>query len=237
MSLPVYNTPVYNLTMPSSGKIIKFRPFLVKEEKALLIAQQSEDMTVMIDTLKQVIKSCVKDDIDVDTMPTFDLEYIFIQIRAKSVGEIVELVLSCNACNDEKAKSNVLVDLTKLEVVKDPENNSKIDLFDDVGIMLKYPTIDIVRKLDNMNSDDIDAIIDVVADCVDFIYNSKEVFHAKEQTKDALVIFLNNLDSKQFALIQKFFETLPKLKKELDFICPVCNTKQKSVLEGLNSFF
>lgn len=235
--LPVYNTPVYNLTMPSSGKVIKFRPFLVKEEKALLIAQQSEDATVMVDTLKQVIKACVKDDIDIDAIPTFDLEYVFIQIRAKSVGEIVELVLSCGKCNNEKSSVNVSVDLTKLEVIKDPENNPKIELFDDVGIMLKYPTINIISKFDTTDSSDIDSVIEIIADCIDYIYNSKEVFHAKESTKDELVIFLNNLDSKQFAKIQKFFETLPKLRKEIEFTCPACGAKQTSVLEGLNSFF
>lgn len=237
MSLPVYNTPVYNLTMPSSGKVIKFRPFLVKEEKALLIAQQSEDASVMIDTLKQVIKACVKDSIDVDTMPTFDLEYVFVQIRAKSVGEIVELMLRCNTCDDPKAVSRVSVDLTQLEVIKTTDNNPKIDLFDDVGIMFKFPTMKLLSKLEVADITDIDSVIDVIADCVDYIYNSSEVFHAKEQTKEELVIFLNNLNSKQFAKIQKFFETLPRLKCELNFVCPVCSVPQKSVLEGLNSFF
>lgn len=237
MSLPVYNTPVYNLTMPSSGKIIKFRPFLVKEEKALLIAQQSEDASVMIDTLKQVIKACVKDSIDVDTMPTFDLEYVFVQIRAKSVGEIVELMLRCNTCDDPKAVSRVSVDLTQLEVIKTTDNNPKIDLFDDVGIMFKFPTMKLLSKLEVADITDIDSVIDVIADCVDYIYNSSEVFHAKEQTKEELVIFLNNLNSKQFAKIQKFFETLPRLKCELNFVCPICSVPQKSVLEGLNSFF
>lgn len=237
MSLPVYNTPVYNLTLPSSGKVIKFRPFLVKEEKALLIAQQSEDASVMIDTLKQVIKSCVKDSIDVDTMPTFDLEYVFVQIRAKSVGEVVELMLRCNTCDDPKAVSRVSVDLTQLEVIKTADNNPKIDLFDDVGIMFKFPTMKLLSKLEVADITDIDSVIDVIADCVDYIYNSSEVFHAKEQTKEELVIFLNNLNSKQFAKIQKFFETLPRLKCELNFVCPICSVPQKSVLEGLNSFF
>jgi rubrerythrin len=237
MALPLNSTPVYNTTVPSTGQKIKYRPFLIKEEKVLLIAQQSEDTSVMVDSLKEVVKSCVKEDIDVDTLATFDLEYLFTQIRAKSVGEIIELSLRCDTCADEKAVANVSIDLTKIEVQKSPDHKNKIELYDDVGIALKYPTIDVVKKLENIDSNDIDAVFDVVVECIEMIYTTDEVFYAKDQSKEEMIEFLNNLSSEQFQNVQKFFETMPRLKHEIDYVCPVCNAKHHKVLEGLSSFF
>ena len=237
MALPINTTPTYNLEVPSSGKQIKYRPFLIKEEKALLIAQQSEDATVMVNSLKDVIKSCIKDDINVEGLATFDLEYIFTQIRAKSVGEVIELLLRCDTCTDEKAIAKVSVDLTKLAVSKNPEHVIKIKLYDDVGIAMKYPTMDIVKKLENVDSTDIEQVFNIVVECIDYIYTTDEVFHAKEQTKPELMEFLNNLTSDQFVNVQKFFETMPKLSHEIDYVCPVCNAAHHKILEGLNSFF
>lgn len=241
MALPLNTTPVYTLTIPSTEKLVKYRPFLIKDEKALMIAQQSEDPIVMFDTLKAVIKSCldVKDNvsIDVNSLATFDLEYIFTQIRAKSVGERVELFLKCDVCDDEKAVTQVNLDLTQLNVEKDPSHTNKIGLYDDVGIVLKYPSLELIAKLDGLNSDNIDQMFDVIVECIDYIYTSSEVFHAKEQTKDDLREFLNNMTSDQFAKVQTFFETMPRLKKEIDYKCPVCGRDHHKVLEGLNSFF
>ena len=183
MALPINTTPTYSLEIPSSSKSIKYRPFLIKEEKALLIAQQSEDASVMVNSLKEVIKSCIKDDIDVDGLATFDLEYIFTQIRAKSVGEVIELSLRCDTCTDEKAVSKVSIDLTKLGVSKNPEHLIKIKLYDDVGIAMKYPTMDVVKKLENVDNTDIEQVFTIVVECIDYIYTTDEVFHAKEQTR------------------------------------------------------
>ena len=193
MSLPINSAPTYTLTVPSTGKQIKYRPFLIKEEKTLLIAQQSEDPVVMVDSLKDVIRSCVKDEIDLDNLATFDLEYIFTQIRAKSVGEVVELILKCDTCEDEKATAKVFIDLTTLKVEKNPDHNDKIVLFDDVGIAMKYPTIDVLKKMESVNASDLDEVFGVVVDCIDYIYNTDEIFYAKEQTKEELTEFLNNL--------------------------------------------
>lgn len=237
MALPMNSTPVYTLTVPSSGKSLKFRPFLIKEEKTLLIAQQSEDTTVMVDSLKEVIQSCIKDDLDVNTLATFDLEYLFTQIRAKSVGEIIDLMLLCDVCTDEKAVAKVSIDLTKLQVEKNPEHKAKIHLYNDVGIAMKYPTLDILKKMENVNTNDLDEVFNIVVECIDYIYNEEEVFHAKEQTKQELLDFLNNLSSDQFADVQKFFETMPRLKHDINYACPVCNKEHNKVLEGLNSFF
>lgn len=238
MALPMSNVPTYNVTIPSSNKTVKFRPFLVKEEKALLLAQQSEDLTVMIDTLKQVIVSCVEDKtLDVENMPTFDLEYLFSQIRAKSVDEKVELYFKCDTCEDPKAVTKVSIDLTSLKVTKDPKHTSKIALFDDVGVVMKYPTGEMVKKIQETNQEDLDAVFDIIVDCIDHIYSEDEVFYAKEQTREELTEFLNNLTSEQFDRIREFFETMPKLVKEIDYKCPVCNKEHHTVLEGLNSFF
>jgi hypothetical protein len=238
MALPMMNTPTYNLVVPSSGVNVKFRPFLVKEEKALLIAQQSEDLMVMVDTLKGVIKTCVLDSIDVNKLATFDIEYMFTQIRAKSVGEIIELIFPCDndhGEDNEKARVKVSIDLTTLDVEKQPDHNNKIDLFGDVGVMMKYPTIDVMRKLDD--NDSIDNIFDVVAMSIDYIYQGDEIFYAKEQKHAELLQFLNNLTSEQFVKIQNFFDTMPRIKKQIEYTCPVCQKEHRKMLEGMQSFF
>lgn len=237
MALPLNSAPVYTLKLPSTGKDIKYRPFLIKEEKALLLANQSEDPTVMVDSLKQVIKSCVKDEIDVDSFATFDLEYVFTQIRAKSVGENVELLLKCDTCTDEKAVAKVTLDLTQIEIQKDPDHTNKIELFGDVGVIMKYPTIEILKKLEALTSNNLDEVFNVVSECIESVYDSDQVWTAKDTQKAELLEFLNNLSSEQFQKVQRFFETMPKLKKEVSYKCPVCGTQHDKVLEGLQSFF
>jgi len=237
MALPINNTLTYTLTVPSTGQEIKYRPFLVKDEKTLLLAHQSEDVKVMIDSLKNVITSCVKDDINVNDLATFDIEYIFTQIRAKSVGEIVELFLKCDTCEDEKAVTKINLDISKIPVTKNEKHKSDIILYDDVGITLKYPSFSIVNKLGGVEAKGVDDLFNIIIECIDTIYNSTEVFHVKEQTKEELTDFLNNLTSDQFKKIQEFFETLPVMKQEIDYKCPVCNKEHHKVLEGLQSFF
>ena len=240
MALPMMNTPTYNMVVPSSGVNVKFRPFLVKEEKALLIAQQSEDLMVMVDTLKSVIKTCVLDTIDANKLATFDLEYMFTQIRAKSVGEIIELIFPCDddhGEDNEKARVKVSIDLTTLHVEKDPNHTNKIDLFGDVGVMMKYPTMDIMKKLDSLDEDNIDKIFDVVALSIDYIYQGEEIFYTKEQKHEEVLQFLNNLTSEQFIKIQNFFATMPRIKKEIEYTCPVCQKQHRKMLEGMQSFF
>lgn len=237
MALPIGATPLYNLTIPSSGKQVKFRPFLVKEEKALLIAQQSEDAKVMVDTLKEIIRGCVKGDVDVDALATFDLEYIFAQIRAKSVGENVELIFMCDTCNDPNAKVKLSFDLTQLKVEKDPQHTNNIVLYDGTGLIMKYPGIDTINKIQNMDSSNIDQLFNVVIDCIDNIYSGEQVYHAKEQTREELKEFIENLTTEQFAKVQRFFETMPKIRQNVEFTCPVCGAQHKRYLEGINSFF
>ena len=180
MALPINTATIYNLILPSTGKSLRYRQFFVKEEKALLIAQQSEDMTVMVDTLKAVIKACILDELDVNKLATFDLEYLFCQIRAKSVGENVELLFDCDDCPDDpKAKSRVVIDLTTLEVTKVPTHTNKITLFADVGVIMKYPTMDMMKLVDDVDNSDFDQVVSIIVDSIESIYTGSEVFHAK----------------------------------------------------------
>lgn len=237
MALPMNKTPVYNMTIPSTGKSVKFRPFLVKDEKALLLAQQSEDPIVMINTLKEVIRDCLDKAVDVDALATFDIEYIFAQLRAKSVGENVELIVKCAHCEDENAKMKVSIDLTKLNVEKPEGHTDTIQLFGDVGIKLKYPDIDLIRKMETIKTDDMNQVFEIVVSCIDFIYDSEQMYYAKEQSKAEMMQFLENLTSEQFTKVQAFFETMPKIRQKIEFDCPVCGKHNETVLEGINNFF
>ena len=240
MALPIMATPTYNLTVPSTGVNVKFRPFLVKEEKALLIAQQSEDLNVMVDSLKSVIKGCVLDKIDVDKLAMFDIEYIFTQIRAKSVGEVIELLFPCDIDHGEdndKAKVKISIDISKLEVEIPSEHTSKITLFEDVGVVMKYPSMKVLAKLEELDSENIDAIFDVIADCIEIIYQGDDLHYASEQSKEDILQFLGNLTSDQFKNIQTFFTTMPKIRKVVEYDCPICGKHHTAALEGMQSFF
>lgn len=239
MALPVNTSPVYSMVIPSTGQEVKFRPFLVKDEKALLIAQQSEDPEVMAETLKNVISSCITTQIDVDKLATFDLEYIFTQMRAKSVGENVDLMFPCDICptDDEKARVKISFDLTKIKVEKDADHTNKIHLFNDVGVVMKYPTIQSMNRFKELNADNLDDLFKLIAECVDYIYDGDEIHYAKEQAFNDVLEFMNNLTSDQFKSVQKFFETMPKLKQNVQYTCPVCQHQHNKTLEGLQSFF
>jgi hypothetical protein len=237
MALPINTSPMYTVEVPSTKESIKFRPFLVKEEKALLIAQHSESAQTMIDTLKEVIKSCTNGKVNADALATFDLEYLFTQIRAKSVGENVDLIFPCDVCTDEKARVKLTFDLTKIKV-DFPEGHTKtIELFGDVGVIMKYPSINVIKQIENVDMSDIDSVFEVISASIEAIYNGQEIFYTKEQSKADIIEFLENLTSQQFAKIQKFFETMPRLKQEVKYNCPVCSREHNKVLEGLDSFF
>jgi len=236
MALPQMSTPYYNAYIPSTEQAISFRPFLVREEKALLLAQQSDDISVMITTLKEIIKSCVKDPIDVNSLALFDVEYLFTQIRAKSVGEEVELIFTCAHCDQEKNKVKLNIDLTKIPLIKDPDHSNRIPLFGDVGVLMRYPSIDTLKRTD-INKDDINAIMDVVIECIQAIYTDEEVFYTKEQTKAEIEEFVMNLTKEQFDKIENFFTTVPKYKQDIEYDCPACGAHNITVLEGTASFF
>ena len=240
MALPMMSAPTYTMVVPSTGASVKFRPFLVKEEKALLVAQQSEDPGVMIDTLKNVIKGCIQSELDINRLATFDLEYMFMQIRGKSVGETIDLVFPCDIDHgdqNEKARANVLVDINSITVERSPDHTNKFELFGNVGVVMKYPTVDTLKKLEGLDENDLDKIFDIMALSIDYIYDGDQLYYSSEQKHEELVQFINNLSSEQFMKLQKFFETMPKLRKEIEYDCPVCGKHHKKVLEGIQSFF
>ena len=238
MALPKPEYPIYNLIVPSLEKTVKFRPFLVKEEKALLIAQQSEELKVMVDTLKSIIKSCVLDDIDVENLAIFDIEYMFTQIRSKSVGETVDLVFTCGHCKEKGNTVKIEIDLTKIPMVKNPKHNKTIKLSDKLGVIMRYPTIDALLAVDS-DSVQVDAntAIDTVIDCILAVYDDKEVYYTKDQTREEVVEFVDNLNKSQFDLIEEFFVTVPKFQQKIDYKCPVCKADNSYLLKGTESFF
>ena len=183
MSLPRNNVPIYTLQIPSSKKEFKYRPFLVMDQKALLIAQQSEENVIMLDTIKEVIKACAKSNVDVDQLASFDIEYIFLQMRAASVGEFVELVFACeddHGTDQDKAKQTLQVDVREAKIEETPGHTNKIPLFNDVGVVMKYPSANTLKKLDQLDGNDFDQIFEIIIDCIDYIYDSEEVYTAKD---------------------------------------------------------
>lgn len=237
MALPIINTPTFEITIPSTKKKVKFRQFLVKEEKALLIAQQSGETSSMLHTLKDIIRACSNDKLEVESLSTFDIEYIFCQLRAKSVGEIVELVFNCLACKDPKGTVKIPIDISSIEV-NFPKNHTKnIKITDTIGMNMKYPSFELLDKIGEVDKNDIDAMFDVVISSIDSIYDDSEVYPAKDQSKSDLKQFIDNLTQDQFSKVQEFFNTIPSLEKTIEFKCPNCGHEHKEVLKGLNSFF
>lgn len=232
MSLPIANTPSYILTVPSTGEKITYRPYLVKEEKALLLAEQSEDLNVIIETMKSVISSCIKTtNFNVNKLAIFDLEYILMNIRAKSVGEVSEINIPCAQCG---TMHQIAFDLSKIEVKKNPDHTPKIQLFDDVGVVMKYPSIDILTRLEDEN--DVTVTFDATLDCIDYIFDSTNIYYASDRTREELAEFIENLDSTAFKKIETFFDTMPKFSEDVNFNCTKCGAENSRSLEGLQNF-
>lgn len=232
----MYKHPVYTTTLPSTGKQIKFRPFLVKDEKNLLLAQQSEEELNMIDTLKSVIADCILDkDVNVDDLAIFDLEYMFTQLRAKSVGEEVELIFTCK--NDECNEKTKISFKIEPELIKPEGHNNKIDLFDDVGVVMKYANASILKDISKLDMSNPDQILELIVNCIDYIYDAESVYPAKEQKKQDLIKFVEGLPRAPTDKIRKFFETTPRLQQNVKYDCPKCGTHNSYMVEGIDSFF
>jgi hypothetical protein len=242
--LPKIDVPIYETTLISNGQKIKFRPFLVKEQKLFLMASQSDDTKDMVEAIKQVIRNCVLDEIDVDVLPTFDLENLFIQLRARSVNEVVNLSYNCNnkVTNDkgeENACGNLVkfdVNLLELQPEKNANHTNKIEITDKLGIVLKYPTFNMMEKVDIENND-LSNILDIIISCIDYIYDENNLYYAKDSTKEELTEFIENLQQSDLEKIQEFFTTLPKLKKDLHFHCNKCGYEEDITVEGIQNFF
>jgi len=236
MALPTLDVPIYEMVVPSTDEKIKYRPFLVKEEKVLLIAMESGENEDIIQAVKQIVSECIFNKLKLGNMPMFDIEYMFLRIRSKSVGEVSKLKILCP--DDRETYVNVEVDLTKVEVQVDDEHTNKIELSDEMGVIMKYPSID---SFSTSGISDItaDNMIDVVAACIAQIYDKKgeEVFDSKDSTKKELVDFVEQLNATQFQDIQKFFDTMPKLRHTVKVKNPKTKKESKVELSGLNDFF
>jgi len=238
MPLPKIATPTYELELPSSGELIRYRPFLVKEEKVLVIALESEDNKQITTAIKAVLKSCVlTKGIKVETLPTFDIEFLFLNIRGKSVGEELEVNVICP--DDGETQVPVTINLDDIQVQKSDNHDNQIKLDDNIMMELKYPSLDQFIK-NNFEFDEKNAMqqsFDLIASCIDKIYTEEEVWATADCTKKEMSEFLESMNSTQFKGIEKFFETMPKLSHTIKVTNP--NTKKKSevVLEGLASFF
>ena len=236
MALPQVNTPTYELAVPSTDEKIKYRPFLVKEEKILMIAMEGKEQSGILDAVKQIVKSCTFDKFDMSKAPMFDVEYIFLNIRAKSVGEISTVNLRCLDDNETYVKTEI--DLTEVEVKMDEEHTNKIELTEEMGMIMTYPNLDSFADYDvtNINASN---MIDMIASCIAQIYDKKgeDVYDSKDSTHKELVDFIEQLNSKQFAEVQKFFDTMPKLTHTVTIENPKTKKKSEIVLSGLNDFF
>jgi hypothetical protein len=240
MALPKIDTPIYDLELPLSKKKIRFRPFLVKEQKNLLMAMESGDRESIEQNVKQVLNNCtVTEGIDIEKLPVIDIEYYFLQLRARSVGEVVENKYRCDNQVDGSPCGNVmetslnLLDI-KIEGVK--ENNDVIQLTDTISIKLKYPEFSVINKLSKLTNVS-DIAFEMIADSVEYIFDGEQFYYAKETTTEELVEFIENLNQQQFAKIEDFFANLPKLEKKIEMKCSRCGFEHRLDVEGLESFF
>ena len=235
MALPKVNTPTYELVVPSTDEKVKYRPFLVKEEKILLIAMEAQEQSGILNAVKDIVKSCTFDKFDVNKAPIFDIEYIFLNIRAKSVGEVSTVNLRCPDDNETFVQTDI--DLTKVDVQITEGHTNKIELTDEMGMIMQYPTLD--SFTDSTTVINASNMLDVIASCVSQIYDKKgeDVYDAKDSTKQEIVDFLESLNSKQFLEIQKFFDTMPKLTHTVNIENPETKVKSDITLTGLNDFF
>jgi hypothetical protein len=238
MPLPTIVTPTYELELPSTGKPIKYRPFLVKEEKLLVLALETEDTKEISNAIKAVLKNCIQTKgIKVESLPTFDIEYLFLNIRGKSVGE--EIQVNLIAPDDGETSVPVTINIDEIKVEKAEGHTNQIKLDENLMMEMKYPSLDqfIKNNFDMSGNVGIDQSFDLIASCVDKIYTDEEVWSTADVTKKELIEFLEQMNSIQFKQIEKFFETMPKLSHEVTFINPKTKVESTVVLEGLSSFF
>ena len=238
MPLPKIATPTYELELPSSGETIKYRPFLVKEEKLLVIALESEDNKQITNAIKAVIKGCISTKgIKVETLPTFDIEYLFLNIRGKSVGEELEVTVFCP--DDNETQVPVTIDLDDIQVIRTEDHTNKVKLDDTIMMEMKYPSLDqfIKNNFDFNEKNAMDQSFDLIASCIDKIYTEDEVWSTSDCSKKEVKEFLESMNSSQFKAIESFFETMPKLSHTIKVTNPKTKVESDVVLEGLASFF
>jgi hypothetical protein len=236
MALPKLGVPQYELSLPSTGKTVKYRPFLVKEEKVLLLAMESQEEKQVIDAVKNVLKSCVISRIKVDQLPSFDLEYLFLKIRAAAIGEVIEMTVTCT--DDGETNATATINIDEVEVTKEEGHNKKIMLTDTTGILMKYPSMDRFIESQFLNKGiDADHIFNFIAEHIEQIFDEEEVYDSSTTSKKEFREFVESLTTKQFESIQKFYETMPRLSHTFTVVNPNTGNECEYTIEGLQSFF
>lgn len=237
MALPSVEVPRYELTLPSQDVKIQFRPFLVKEEKLLLIAMESKDNKEIVSATKEILKACTFDKLDIDNLPMFDIEYILLQVRSKSVGEISKFRVLCP--DDKETLTEVELDLSTVNVNVDDEHTNKIivDETRNLGLVLNYPTLNISQAGFDMDDTNIDAVFDVIISSIDHIYEGDKIYPAKDSTKEELKGFVESMSQEVFKKVKNFFDTMPQLRHEIEVENPKTKIKSKVVFRGLQDFF
>jgi hypothetical protein len=238
MALPKIDVPVYDLTLPLSKKHIKYRPFLVKEQRNLLMALEANDTQTIETNIRQVLINCTLGDIDVDSLPVTDVEYYFIQLRARSVGETIENKYKCNNEVGGKECGNIMdVSINLLDINVDiPEIKDTIELTDKIVIKLHYPQFSVIKRFTE-NESSADIVFNMIAESIDYIYDGEQYYYAKESTPQELLEFVESLNQQQFGKLEEFFNNLPKMNKQVKMKCSKCGFDHTIDVEGLESFF
>lgn len=235
MSLPKLVSPTYELELTSTNQTITFRPFLVKEEKILLIAMESDDKKQITNAIKTILKNCILSKIKIEDLALFDIEYIFLNIRGKSVGEVLNVRLLCP--DDKKTYVDVSINIEDIKISKNKDHDKNIKLTDTIGMIMKYPNLDMFIKNNFSEDTQVDDVFEIASSCIEQIYDKEEVFEIKNFTKKEVVEFLESLNTEQFLMIQKFFDTMPKLKHTVKVRNPNTNVVSDVVIEGMANFF
>ena len=242
--LPKIDVPIYNVKLLSNGKNLRFRPFTVKEEKLFLMANENEDLNSVVDTIKQILNNCIIDEIQIDSLPIFDIEHLFLNIRARSISEVVNLKYKCNndildeETKEEKKCNHVVeIDLNILEIEPEKQegHTNKIEITEKMGVIMKYPNFETLKKFEIEN--EADSIIKITVNCIDYVYDSDSIYYAKDSTEEELIEFVESMQAKDLEKIKTFFDTMPKIKKDIDFKCNKCGHEEKIELEGIQNFF
>jgi hypothetical protein len=234
MPLPILESPKYNITIPSTGKSIEFRPFLVKEEKILLLAQESGETSQMISAMKDIISACTFEKVNPNELTTFDLEYIFLKLRSKSVGENANISIKCNECDH---KTPITINLDEISVSIPTDVEKTILLTKNIGVNMRYIKTRDISKLTDTSKKEADFITDVIIASIDSIFDESKVYPTDDSSREELVAFVNSLNHEQLNKLQKFIENSPKLEKDISFSCSKCKCKNNIKLSGIQSFF
>jgi hypothetical protein len=241
--LPKIDVPLFTVELPSTKEKITFRPFLVKEQKLFLMNTESNDAQETVKIIRQVLKNCVLSDIDVDVLPVFDIEYLFMNLRARSVSEVVNLKYKCNNTitkedGEEKrcdTVNEIVLNVLEIEPTISPDHTRKIQLTDNIGLMMKYPTFEMMKSMAGKNESEV--IMSMIYKCIDYIYDKDQIHYIKDVSEQELEEFIDNIQQKDLEKIRVFFDTMPKIKKDVEYNCKKCGYHESITLEGTQDFF